>query len=222
MAALRPGFGPSLPELLAPRVRSTPQRVRLVVLALAAVLLVVQLGRVVVARTTSDLSNTVVVREPVAFNLAWRDGLRRADPAPAGLALELATAPGDPAPQRLTVTTEPFSAGAADPSAVLAERAGREIPALREQYGETLRYRGDARTRINLLPAHQVLFQAQVDGRTTYGKRFLIVAEEKPTQLAVVTLTSARSAAIPSVDEVGNLGALKAPLRSFRFGTERP
>ena len=61
-----------------------------------------------------------------------------------------------------------------------------------------------------------------MDGKTTYGKRFLIVAAEQPKQLAVVTLTSARSPSIPSVSEVGNIGLLKPALRSFRFGTERP
>jgi hypothetical protein len=35
-------------------------------------------------------------------------------------------------------------------------------------------------------------------------------------------LRTARSAVVPNVDSVGRNGALKLPLTSFRFGTERP
>ena len=44
----------------------------------------------------------------------------------------------------------------------------------------------------------------------------------QPREGLDLDLRAARSLAVPSVDAVGRNGALKLPLASFRFGTERP
>jgi hypothetical protein len=100
-----------------------------------------------------------------------------------------------------------------------ADELARELP--------DFRYRGDGKARINDLPGHLLVFQFRRDGATVYGKRFLLVPLVEPGAPAprrgvAVTLLAERSPAVPNADAVGENSALKAPLRSFRFGTERP
>jgi hypothetical protein len=77
---------------------------------------------------------------------------------------------------------------------------------------------------VNKQPGYQIVFQARVGGRTTYGKRVLLVAgpDPPPTSGLDITMLSARSTAIPRADAVAANGALKTPYRSLRFGTDRP
>ena len=67
MSVVRPEFGPTLPELLVPRVRALP-RAGQVVLAAVAAAVVVALGLALVLGGGEDRT-TVVVREPIAYNL---------------------------------------------------------------------------------------------------------------------------------------------------------
>jgi hypothetical protein len=85
-------------------------------------------------------------------------------------------------------------------------------------------WRGDGRVNINQQPGYQIVFQARIGGRTTYGKRVLLVAAPDPPPHAGldITLLAARSPAIPRADAVAANGALKTPYRSLRFGTDRP
>jgi hypothetical protein len=85
-------------------------------------------------------------------------------------------------------------------------------------------WRGDGRVNINQQPGYQIIFQARVGGHTTYGKRVLLVAAPDPPPRAGldITMLAERSPATPKVDAVAANGALKTPLRSLRFGTQRP
>ena len=79
MSVVRPEFGPTLPELVAPRVRALPRAGQVAfwaivaVLAVAVVLVALRLAR-------GDERAHIVVREPVAFNLVHGEGLRRVAP----------------------------------------------------------------------------------------------------------------------------------------------
>lgn len=221
MAILRPEFGPTLPELLAPRVRMTPARLRIAILVLAALLVGAFAVRKVLQRTSS-LTNDVLVTRPIAFTLGYREGLERVAPGP-GEALRLQTPAGSPSPERMTVAPLRLAPYTGEQSGVLPIVASRDIATLRRAFPDGFRYRGDGRTRINLLPGHVVLFQTRLAGRTTYGRRYFLLPDEPGAREgAAITLLSTRSPAIPSVDAVGAVGLLKGPLRSFRFGTERP
>ena len=220
MASL-PEFGPALPELLAPRLRISPRRLRVVLVAVALLLV----AAFVVRRAllgASDLTHDVLVTRPIAFTLGYRDGLERVTPGP-GEMLRLQTPAGTDPPERLTVSPLRLPRYAGDPAGVLPVLASRDVGRLRRLFPDGFRFRGDGRARVNFLPGHQLLFQTRIDGRTTYGKRFLLLPDEPGARDGVtVTLISGRSPAIPSVDAVGGFGPLKGPLRSFRFGTERP
>lgn len=223
MSAVRPQYGPGLPEVLESRFAIPARTVRRVAAAVAAVAILVLL--VAALRHGSGGKTDVVVRRPIAFNLAYTSGaLHRVAPR-AGESLRLETRAGSTVPQSYTVAPLRLPAYAGDPFGTLpilatdlSEQMARRYP------GYTPR--GEGRTRINDNPGYVILFQARIGGRTTYGKRFLLIpaydANEQPRDGLDVTLLSTRSPAIPNADAVGNNGALKSALRSVRFGTERP
>lgn len=224
MATLRPEFGPGLPTLLAPRLRWSVRRTRLVLLGLFAFLIVAQGARVMLA-SGSSLTNDAIVREPVAFTLGYRDGMERVAPQ-AEEALRLETPAGAKTDETFTVAPLMLAPYDGDQAGVLPVLAAREVPRLEASFPTDFRYRGDGRARINELPGHQVLFQTRIGGRLYYGKRFFLLPEVEPPAQAregvIITLLSRYSTATPSVDAVGVFGQMKGPLRSFRVGTERP
>src|SRR5215218_2410793 len=79
MSAVRPEFGPTLPELLGPRLRALPPVLRFGVVALGglAVLLVVA---AVLRGDGAEAKHAVVVRGPVAFNFVYRAPFARLAP----------------------------------------------------------------------------------------------------------------------------------------------
>ncbi len=221
MALLRPELGPGLPELLAPRTGWPVRRLRIVLVAGALLLVALQALRVVTS-DSSGLVNDVLVREPVAFTLGYRAQLERV--APQGdEVLRLQSRPGGKTAERFTVAPLELAPYRGEQSGVLPIVAVREVDALRRQFPDGFRFRGDGRARINLIPGHQVLFQTRIGGRLWYGKRYLLLPDEPGARAGVkITVLSRYSTATPSVQAIGVFGLTKGPLRSFRFGTERP
>lgn len=216
MGLVKPEYGPPLPAL----VRGLPRAGRRTVAGLAALLL---LG-LVVGSALRDSVRTVpaVVSEPPAFNLIFReDQLRRVAPGP-GERLRLETPEGSEAPQRFVVRTLRLPAYRGE--------AGGALPLFASDLGDRLsaalpgyQPRGEGRTRVNDLPGYQITFQTTLGRRTAYGKRVLLLPDEPGARDgADLELISTRSKGIPRPDAVGANGALKTPLRSFRFGTQRP
>jgi hypothetical protein len=220
---VRPEFGPTLPELLAPRLRGVGRGVQLALTA-GAVLAVVALVVAVSALRDSDGRTTLVVREPIAFNLLRPPSLQRVAPA-GGEVLRLQTPAGSRAPQRFTARPLRLAPYRGDVSAALMMLASRLIDDMRATVPGFV-WRGDGKARVNEATGYQILYQARIGGRTTYGRRVLVVpdVENAPPPRAGMDLDlrSARSPAVPNIDSVGRNGALKLPLTSFRLGTERP
>lgn len=216
---VKPEFRPTLPELLGPRVRAWGRRGAIIagLAALAFVALLVVLGR-----GSGAATQTVVVREPVAFNLVYdADRVERVTP-PAGASLELRTRAVDPDPETFTVRPITLPAYRGDPAGIQPIVASVLIAQMRRTYPGFI-LRSEGRTRINRQPGYQIQFQTRVDGRTAYGRRTLLFPDEPAVREgADITVLSVRSPAIPNVDAVGSNGPMKQPYRSFRFGTERP
>jgi hypothetical protein len=218
MSVVREEFGPTLPELLGERLR-VPARTIWRVLAAAGVVVVLVLAWLVFLRDTPGQAG-VVVREPVTYNLTYTDALRRVAPR-AGETLRLQSRAG--APQSMAVRPLRLAPYKGDVSATLTLLSARLIREMGAQYPGFL-WRGDGRVNINKQPGYQIVFQARIGGRTTYGKRVLLVAapDPPPSTGLDITMLSARSPAVPRADAVAANGALKTPYRSLRFGSERP
>jgi hypothetical protein len=164
------------------------------------------------------------VRAPTAFNLLQPRGLERVRPRGREV-LRLQTRAGTAAPQRFTARPLRLAPYRGDVSAALMMLSPRMI----DDMGATVPgfvWRGDGKARVNDATGYQILYQAKIGGRTVYGRRVLVVpdVEDGPPPRAGMDLDlrSARSPAVPNIDSVGRNGALKLPLTSFRFGTERP
>jgi hypothetical protein len=218
MSVVREEFGPTLPELVGERLHVP---VRTLWRALAALGVVVALVLVWLAfvRGTPGQAG-VVVRQPVTFNLIYTDALQRVAPR-SGEVLRLRSRAG-PA-QSMAVRPLRLAPYKGDVSAALTLLSARLIRQMTATYPGFL-WRGDGRVNINQQPGYQIVFQARVGGHTTYGKRVLLVAAPDPPPRSGldITLLAERSTAVPKADAVAANGALKTPLRSVRFGADRP
>jgi hypothetical protein len=217
VSVVREEFGPTLPVLVG---RRLGVRTRTVWLALAAIGAVAVVVVAWLALRPDPNQSTVVVREPVTYNLIFPDALQRVAPR-SGETLRLQSRSGPP--QSFVVHPLRLQPYKGDVTAALTFMSARLIDEMRGQYQDFV-WRGDGRVNINKQPGYQIIFQAHVDGHTTYGRRVLLVAEPDPPPREGVDLTilAARSPSVPNLDSVGATGALKTAYRSFRFGTDRP
>jgi hypothetical protein len=218
VSVVREEFGPTLPELVGGRL-GVPVRTIWRVLAGAGVLVVLVLAWLALVRGTPGQTG-VVVRGPVNFNLVHTAALHKVAPRN-GETLRLQTTAGPP--QSFAVRPLRLAPYKGDVTAALTLLSARLIRQMGAQYPGFL-WRGDGRVNINKQPGYQIVFQTRLRGRTTYGKRVLLVAgpDPPPSTGLDITMLSARSPAIPRADAVAANGALKTPLRSVRFGTKRP
>jgi hypothetical protein len=218
VSVVREEFGPTLPELVGARLGVPTRRVWLAFAVAFAV--VVAIAAWLALRPTPGQS-TVVVHEPLAYNLIYPDALRRVAPHP-GETLRLESRAGS-SPQSFAVKPLRLAPYKGDVTAAMTFLSSTLIDEMRSQYQQFV-WRGDGRVNINKQPGYQIIFQARVDGRLTYGRRVMLVAKPDPPPRdgVDITILAARSPSVPNLDSVGATGALKTAYRSFRFGTDRP
>jgi hypothetical protein len=213
VSAVKPQYGPSLVQMLAPR----PLAVRLAAGALAVALVV---GLVTVALRRNAGETLVLEHRPVTFNFAYGPQFKRIQTA--GTVVSLAHDRGGLFLDSYVVRDlelPPYKGAA---GGMLPVYAYTYIKGLRKRYGG-FAFVSEGRTRINNGIGYEVTFRARRAGRTLYGRHLLLV-QDTPDGLrrgVIIELTSTSSAGTPNADEIGNHGALKQPLRSFRFGADR-
>jgi len=220
VSVVRPEFGPTLPELIGPRVRALPRAVRALV-ALAA--LIVLAAAALLLRDGRDTRPHAVVHAPVAFNLLYPKPLERVTPR-GRETLRLQTPAEFAAPQSFAVTPLELPPYRGDAGAVLLGMSGPLIARMSRTIPGFV-WRADGRVNYNRQPGYEIQFQAKIGGRTMYGRRTLLVpGGDAPPRAGVdIMILAARSPAVPNVNAVASkAGALKTAIRSFRFGTERP
>jgi hypothetical protein len=216
MSAVRPEFGPTLPELLGPRIRVLPRAVRLALAALGALVLALLVYALFFRGEGTKAKRAVIVRSPVAFNFVYRAPFRKEAPQ----AGELARVGSKD--QSFSVRELRLPAYRGDAAGFLPLYAARlEKQMARDLPGFT--WRADGRANINKQQGFEIVFQfRRSDGTLTYGRRILLLPNVTARQGADIWATAPRSPAIVRADDVGHNGGLKTALRSFRFGTERP
>src|SRR5690242_4180069 len=192
--------------------------------AVAIAVLILVAAVAVLRRDRRDTRPAAVVRSPVAFNLLYPHPLERV--APRGReVLRLQTPASSAARESVAVTPLRLPAYRGDVGAVLLGMSGPLIAQMQRTIPGFVE-RGDGRVNYNRQPGYEIQFQAKIGGRTTYGRRTLLVpgGDTPPRQGVDIMILGARSPAVPNVNALTttNGSALKTVMRSFRFGTERP
>jgi hypothetical protein len=211
MPVVRAEYGPTLPELLAPRLRALPRPAR-VGLAAAAVALVAALGWLAFGR---HRTTAVHIDGPAAIDLRYGEPLHRVAPR-SGEALRLRGPSGS---LSIAVRRLRLPSYRGDATTALTVLAGPLIERMRARYAH-FRLRWEGRAFIRQQPGYQIVFQLRRRGRTVYGRRMLMVGSDdsSPRAAADLTLLAARSAAVPRADAVGAHGPLHVVLSSLRVG----
>ena len=81
--------------------------------------------------------------------------------------------------------------------------------------------RGEGKTRVNTVPAYDVLYTATVQGREMYGRDVLLLPEGSRVRdgVAIEMLTSPpANSKVTSPLEVASASVLERPLKTFTFG----
>ncbi len=218
---VKPEYRPTLPELLRP----LPRWARWGIVAL--LLLPVAVGAWLLTAGARERETQVVVREPVAFNLAYGPRLSQVEDQSAALRLEQRR--GNLFIQSFTVRPLTLPPYRGTPSGALPLYAAAYEAELERTF-QDYEFVREGRTRINQNPGYEIVFRAKIDDRTLYGRHILLVpavdAEEDLVLDAVregviLELAATPVSGTPNAESTGNVGALKKPLRTFRFGTER-
>lgn len=207
-------YGPTLPQLLAPR--SLAVRAGAAALAVA-----VAIGALAIVLASRPDEAQVLVREPVAFNLVHGPQWERVERPGALVALRNTGQSGlfldAYVIRELRLPAYRGVAGGTLP--VYATGYVRTLPARYAEFEPV----SEGRARINNAIGYEITFRARRGERRIYGRHYLLVEEDPPglRRGVVIELESTPAAGTPGPTEIGNHGALKTPLRSFRFGTDR-
>jgi hypothetical protein len=229
----RPEYGPSLKDLVGPRVAALSRRARWALYA-APIVLAILIVAVLILR--ADRVTQAVVRGPLTFNTRFDDRIARVAAGPGEL-LHLRTKPGPgrgdedlvfrdagPAPPR----DEP----AGGPIAQLALRMEAVMrPVRAELSGFQLRSQG--RIRIGSDYGGWIVryqFRKPAAARdpdrssTFYGARILLLPDARGTRERVldISLQSQQSNVVSNISEAGGNGPMRTPFYGVGFGTEKP
>ncbi|HWY18724.1 MAG TPA: hypothetical protein VNY27_08450 [Solirubrobacteraceae bacterium] len=208
---LKPEYGPTLGELLAPRWHAAPRLVRAIVLAAGVGLLALAVGGAL------TLENAHYAHGGSApFSFSYR-GLYRTAPA-AGEYVQVQRLARGRLEDSFAVGPLRLPRYTGSLSAELPLYAASYIDGLRHRYAGFV-LRGEGKTRVNTVPAYAVAYIAQIASRTVYGRDILLLPEQPGARVGVhIVMLSAPRAQVKSPLLVGTSGVLERPLETFTFG----
>jgi hypothetical protein len=211
---IKPEYGPTLGRLLAPRWRASSPFLRRTVIVAGAVLVAL-----VLAAALSLLNAKYSHGGKVPFSFSYRS-LYRVAPDPGGYVKIQRHGAGGRLEDSFAVeplTLPPYSGGL---SGELPLYAAGYIRGLKARYLDfTLRSEG--KTRVNTVPAYQVLYTALVEGQTMWGRDVLLLPDRPGVRegVNIVMLTSpTASPQVTSPLEVASAGVLLKPLKTLTLG----
>lgn len=211
---IRQEYGPTLGRLLSPRWRAASPVARVAVRALVVGVIALAIGAFL------TLENAHYSRGGrVPFSFSYR-GLGRVTPAPGEwVRLERHAADGrledSFAVRRLVLPRYSGSLSGEQPL-----YAAAYIRMLRIRDNDFV-LRGEGKTRVNAVPAYNVLYTTRVAGRTMFGRDVLLVAQRPGARegVNIVMLTSpTANAQVTSPLEVASAGVLLKPVKTFTLG----
>ncbi len=208
---MKPEYGPTLGRLLAPRWQRASRAARCAVLLATTALLAV----IVAAFLTLDNAHYSQGGR-VPFSFSYRD-LYRTAPDPGGyVKVQRRNAAGQ-LEESFAVNPLRLPAYHGEQSAEMPLFAASYIRALsRRDPGFELR--GEGKTKVNGVPAYDILYTTTVEGRKMFGRDFLLLPEGPGEREGVALVILLAEGVVPSVvapAEVATGGTLGRPLKSF-------
>jgi hypothetical protein len=211
---MKPEYGPTLGRLLAPRWHAAPRWLRALVIAGGVAIVALAVG-VVLTLEPNRYSHS----GKLPFSFSYK-GLYRTAPESGGFVRTQAHYPDGSLKYSYAVnplTLPPYRG-----------LSSGELPVYATGYSERLAarfpdvvMRGEGKTRVNKVPAYQVLYETRIDGREMYGRNVLLLPEREGARegVEIVMLTAVgASKEVKEAGEVASGGVLLRPLKTFSFG----
>jgi hypothetical protein len=211
---IKPEYQPTLGQLLAPRWHSAS--------ALARVAVIVSLAALValVVATVLTLENASFTHEgKVPFSFSYRN-LYRVRPDPGGWVKVQRRGPGGRLLDSFAVGPLALPPYGGAQSGELPLYAEGYIVGLRRRYRDFV-LRGEGKTKVNSVPAYDVSYTANVEGRLMFGRDVLLLPQRPGARegVDIVMLTAPdANPLVTSPLEVATAGVLQRPLKSFTLG----
>lgn len=211
---IKPEYGPTLGRLLSPRWRAASPLIRGIVVALMIGLPALAIGAFLTLENAHFSHGG-----KVPFSFSYR-GLYRVAPDPGGyVKLERHASNGrlEDSFAVAPLVLPPYSGAL---TGELPLYAAGYIRSLRRRY-ERFVLRGEGKTRVNAVPAYNVLYTAVVQGHTMYGRDVLLLPQRPGARegVEIVMLTSpTANSQVASPLEVASEGVLLKPLKTFTLG----
>ncbi len=210
---LKPQYGPTLGQLLAPRWHAAGRMARGTVIAAGSGLAVLA-----VAVVLTLLPATFSHGGAAPFGFSYR-GLYRTAAAPGELVRIERRSPGGELEDSFAVAPLRLPTYVGSVSGELPLYASGYINELSRKYSGFL-LRGEGKTRVNTVPGYNVLYTVLIAGRRLYGRDVLLLPERPGARdgVAIEMLSTTTSSKVSSPLEVGVSGVLEKPLKTFTFG----
>lgn len=207
---LKPEYGPTLGELLAPRWHAASPRLRALALAAGLGLLALVLGAALTLENAHYSHGGAV-----PFSFSYR-GLYRTVPGAGEYVRVQHPSHGRPVdsfavgPLRLP----PYSGGLSAELPLYA--ATTYIAGLRHRYSRFV-LRAEGKTRVNTVPAYTIAYTARLaGGQTVYGRDILLLPQRPGARQGVrIVMLSAPTPRVRTPLLVGTTGVLERPLGTF-------
>jgi len=213
-------FGPSLPELLAPRIDRLPAIARRV-----GLVAIVALAAAIVAYALRSRYPAFSQRSPVAFHLTYPPSLTR-EPTPRGALLLLELHNGAQLVDSLQINPLSLPAYGGEISGLLPIIAANYERRLAAQIGSTFVPWSLGRTRVINTPAFTFTYKRTIDGTVYFGRVTFITQHLTGDRHGLIlslltlpkTLDEVTDPAPPTPDAVGSGGALADPYAGLHMG----
>jgi len=217
---VREEYGPTLPDVVGPRLRGVPGGLR-AMLAVAAVLLLAALAYMALARR-AEAVNEYVQRDGLTFNFRYPDALALLQPRGAEIVhLERKRADGLFV-QSFAVEPLELPAYRGEASGLLPVTADAEKAALARRFRD-FELVQEGKARLNEVSGYGIVFRARLGERRLFGREVLLPEPKPGARRGVRLLLLATPAAgVSRPEDTGVRGVIKRPFRTFRFGTEAP
>jgi len=211
---IKPEYGPTLGRLLAPRWKATARPLRVLAIASAVAIVAIAIG----AALTLEPARYSHGR-PLPFSFSYRSLYRTTPDAGGYVRVDSHYSDGS---LKYSYAVNPLSLPpyAGNVSGVLPVYATGYSERLAARFPGLI-MRGEGKTRVNKVPAYQVLYETRIDGRRMYGRNVLLLPERPGARFGVEIVMLTAAGATREVKEPGEVasgGVLLRPLKTFSFG----